>query len=457
MKESNTHGDDERRVSRRTFVGTTGAAATVSLAGCIGGDDEVFEEDELTFWHQEGVPHRVDVFEEFTDRFNEEHDEITITQEPQNWDEVFGALTSALDAGEEPDFMFSLPAFTMTFQSRGDLVDVTDLVERIDDERSFFDPTVRPFQYDGGTWGVPMWDMVYLNHHRADVYEDADAWPPDGWDDWLEATSDVTDADADEYGICLPANRNLWTTQNLYTLMINNDAYVYGPDGGIMFDTPETVETLEFYAEWFDAASPPDATGWGWAEWERSLFQETTFATNGFSSWIRGLQETDHADQWEAIQQPYPDDGQPGSVHYVNNIMVFNEDALDAIGEFVEWLHQPDVYGEWLARTEPTLYLPVTEDGEDADAFWDHDLISQNEEMVQTQFDAIPDATIYGFREMHIENDLYLPSVGELEGSHVLAEVVQELIVNERPPEEAAEWGQERIEEVLEVERSDEL
>jgi hypothetical protein len=69
----------------------------------------------------------------------------------------------------------------------------------------------------------------------------------------------------------------------------------------------------------------------------------------------------------------------------------------------------------------------------------------------------LPHATVYGFRDIHVENDLYLPSVGTLEGSHVLAEVVQELIVNEASPEEAATWGQDRIEEVLEVERSDEL
>lgn len=443
------------RASRRRFVGTLGSAAALSVAGCLGNGDPT-DDTELVFWHQEGVPHRTDVFEEFAERFSEEH-EIDVRPEVQNWDEVFGALTSAIEAGEEPDFMFSLPAFTMTFQARGDLVDVSDLVEQIDSDRSFFEPTVRPFQYDGGTWGIPMWDMVYLNHHRADVYGETDAWPADNWEEWRQATAAVTDPGADQYGICLPANRNLWTTQNLYTLMIQNDSYVYGPDGGIMFDTAETVETLDFYKEWFDAASPPDASGWGWADWERSLFQENAFATNGFSSWIRGLQDTDHHDQWDAIQQPHPEGGDPGSIHYVNNIMVFNDEELDAIGEFVEWLHRPDIYGEWLSRTEPTLYLPVTEAGEDSDEFWEHDLISQYEDMIQTQFEAIPDATIYGFRDIHVENDLYLPSVGELEGSHVLAEVVQELIVEDRSPQDAASWGQDRIEEVLEVERSDAL
>ncbi len=443
-------------VSRRRFVGAVGTGATLSLAGCTGNGDPI-DGEELTFWHQEGVPHRADMFEEFAARFSEEHDDIEVTVEVQNWDELFGALTSALEAGQEPDFMFALPTTTMTFQARGHLVDVSELVERIDDQHTFIEPTVDPFQYDGGTWGIPMWDMVYLNHYRSDIYADVDTWPPSNWDEWLEGVSQVTDEGSDEYGITLPANRNLWTTQNLYTLMIQNDAYVYGPDGGIMFDTEETVETLEFYKNMFEAASPPDATGWDWADWERALFQENAFSTNGFSSWIRGLQDTDHYDQWEAMEQPYPEGGSPGSVHYVNNIMVFNENELDAIGEFVEWLHQPDNYGEWLSNTEPTLYLPVTEAGQDSDAFWEQELVSQYEDMVSQQYEALDNASIYGFREPHVENDLYLPSIGELEGSHLLAEVVEQLIVMDLTPEEAASWGQDRLEDGLDVETSDEL
>lgn len=460
--------------SRRTFL-VTSTAVTAGIAGCIGfgGGDGTDGGDgggggsnggggsgdgsttELVYWHQEGVPHRQEQFEKYTQQFNEEHDDIQVSVEPQNWDEVFGKLTSALEAGNEPDFMFSLPAFTMTFQARGDLVDISDLVDEIQSEHGMFDNAITPFQYEGGTWGIPMWDMVFLNHFRTDTLGETDPWPPDNWEQWLQAASSVTDDD--HYGICLPANKNLWTTENLYTLMINKDAYVYGPDGGIMFDTQETVDALDFYKQMFTQASPPGATSWGWAEWERSLLEDTASSTIGFSSWIRRLEETDLADQFSAMEQPYPDDGQQGSVHYVNDIMVFNEEKQDAIGEFVKYLHSEDIYGEWLANTEPTLYLPVTETGENSDSFWNHELISKHEEMVQTQFDALPHASLYGFRDIHVENDTYIPSVGTLEGSHVLAEVVQELIVNDQSPEDTASWGQQRLQEVLEVDRSDEL
>lgn len=461
--DSNTH------LSRRRFIAAS-TGTTVGLAGCIGGGNGNGggnagtsggggggNQTQLVFWHQEGVQHRVDTFQRFIDKFNEQHDSIQVSQEPQNWNSVFGKLTSALDSGNAPDFMFSLPAFTMTFQSRGDLVDVSSLVKEIDKEHDLYKNTKTPFEYDGGTWGIPMWDMVFLNHFRSDTLGGVNAWPPANWQDWIDAASTVTNADKNKYGIVLPANKNLWTTENLYTLMINGKSYVYGPKGKIMFDTQETVRTLDFYKTMFMKASPPGATNWGWAEWERSLLQETAHSTIGFSSWARRLAETDLVNQFSANRQPVPKNGQEGSIHYTNNIMVFNEEKLDAIGTFVKWLHQQQTYGKWLANLEPTLYLPVTKTGENADSFWNHKLIKQFKPMVKTQFEALPKAQLYGFRDMHVENDLYLPSVGKLEGSHVLAEIVQQLVVNDKSPKEAASWGQSRLEEVLGVKKSDKV
>ncbi|MFC7248884.1 ABC transporter substrate-binding protein [Halomicroarcula sp. GCM10025324] len=467
-------------VSRRRFIKTTAVGSAVALAGCSGGDggsgdggggsggdggSDGSSSDggssgggsptEITFWHQEGVPHRKEQFQRFTDRFNEEHDEVQVTVEGQTWGSVFSKLTSAIEAGNPPDFMFSLPAFTMTFQSRGDLVDVSDIVSDLQEEHDMYENTISPFQYDGGTWGIPMWDMVFLNHFRTDTLGQTDAWPPQNWDEWLQAASSMTDGD--NYGIVLPAASNLWTTENLYNLMINKDSYVYGPDGNVMFDTPETVEVLDFYKQMFNQASPPGATGWGWGQWETSLLQGTAHSTTGFSSWMRRLTETQYSDDFGAMQQPYPDDGQAGSIHYVNDIMVFNEEKKDAIGTFVKWLHSAGTYGEWLANTEPTLYLPVTATGENSDDFWNHEVVSQYESSVQAQFEALPDARLYGFRDIHVENDLYIPSVGTLESSNVLADVVQQLVVSDRSPEEAASWGQSKLEEALGVGPSSQL
>jgi multiple sugar transport system substrate-binding protein len=456
---------NESSVSRRRFVKAAGVSSVVALAGCTaddgndggdnGGSTGGGSPTQLTFWHQEAPPHRKEMFRTFTRRFNEEHEDVQVEVQGQTWGSVFSKLTSALEAGNPPDFMFSLPAFTMNFQARDQLVDVSDIVSDIKSEHNMYESVISPFQYNGGTWGIPMWDMVFLNHYRSDTLSETSVWPPENWDQWLQAATEVT-GDG-QYGIVLPGASNLWTTENVYNLMINNNSYVYGPEGKIMFDTPETVEVLDFYKEMFNQASPPGATGWGWGQWETSLLQGTAHSTTGFSSWMRRLADTDLGDRFSAKQQPYPEGGQAGSIHYTNDIMVFNEEKKDAISTFVKWLHSEGTYGEWLAKTEPTLYLPVTETGETSEKFWNHPIVSRYEESVRTQFEALPDARLYGFRDIHVENDLYLPDIGTLESSNVLADTVQQLLVEDKSPQEAATWGQQKIQEVLGVEASSEL
>ncbi|MDR9412056.1 MAG: extracellular solute-binding protein [Haloferacaceae archaeon] len=435
----------------------------MALAGCTGGQDTDGDSGgstggsgpiQLTYWHQEAPPQRQAMFEEFTERFNAEHDDIQVEVQGQNWGSVFSKLTSALEAGNPPDFIFSLPAFTMDFQARGELVDVTDIVEDINSEHDMYQSAISPFQYQGGTWGIPMWDMVFLNHYRTDTLGQTSVWPPQNWDEWLQASTEVT-GDG-QYGTVMPASSTLWTTENIYTLMVNNDSYVYGPDGNVMFDTPETVEVLDFYKRMYEQSSP-DTTSWSWGEWETSILRGTAHSTIGFSSWMRRLVDTEFADNFSAMPQPYPEGGSPGSIHYVNDIMVFNEEKKDAIGTFIKWMHSEAVYGDWLAKTEPTLYLPVTKTGEESEDFWNHPVVSRYEPSVRAQFEALPDARIYGFRDIHVENDLYIPSVGLLESSNVLADVVQELVVNDRTPAEAATWGQETMQELLGLEPSSSL
>ncbi len=52
-------------------------------------------------------------------------------QESQGWDTAFSKLVSALTAGNPPDVMLSLPALTMTMQSRGEIIPVDDIVESV--------------------------------------------------------------------------------------------------------------------------------------------------------------------------------------------------------------------------------------------------------------------------------------------------------------------------------------
>ena len=64
----------------------------------------------------------------------------------------------------------------------------------------------------------------------------------------------------------LPANRQLYTDQTVYSVMANGEASeIYNEDGSLRFDNPETVAAYDFYNSMM-AFSPPDATSWTWGE-----------------------------------------------------------------------------------------------------------------------------------------------------------------------------------------------
>jgi hypothetical protein len=67
--------------------------------------------------------------------------------------------------------------------------------------------------------------------------------------------------------------------------------------------------------------------------------------------------------------------------------------------------------------------------------------------MVEKQLEVLPNGQLYGFEDP----GAYNPSVGELEGSGVLGEIVQRMVVEDMAPAAAAEWGQTRLQEVLKV------
>jgi multiple sugar transport system substrate-binding protein len=129
--------------------------------------------------------------------------------------------------------------------------------------------------------------------------------------------------------------------------------------------------------------------------------------------------------------------------------MVFKqaEGKMEAITRFTEYMHQPEVNGEWLATMEPTLYLPITEASQQSDSFWSNPVITAHRPMVEKQLEVLPLGQLYGFEEP----GAYNPTVGEFEGSGVLGEIVQRMVIEDLSPQDAAEFGQTRIEEVLQL------
>src|SRR5690606_14888689 len=111
-----------------------------------------------------------------------------------------------------------------------------------------------------------MWNMAHSLWYRKSVFEEAGIEPPTTWDEWLAAAEALT-TDG-QYGIGIPANKNLYTDQTVYDFMINGGAdEIYNSDGTLRFNNPEAVGAFQMYSDLFQF-SPPDSPGWAWGEAE---------------------------------------------------------------------------------------------------------------------------------------------------------------------------------------------
>ena len=184
------------------------------------------------------------------------------------------------------------------------------------------------------------------------------------WDEWLAAVEKLT-TDG-QYGIGLPANKQLYTDQTVYDFMINAGAdEIYNSDGTLRFNNPQTVEAFDMYSKLYKF-SPADSPDWMWGEAEACFANRTA----RWSCSSRSLPPTTRrpraiAEDLGVAPIPYKDGVEnPGTISYVNAAMILTDDPAkqEASKKFLSFLLEPENYGRFI-NAEPGLYLPVTEDG----------------------------------------------------------------------------------------------
>ena len=66
----------------------------------------------VTFWHMEGVPHRVDRIQVLIDEFNQANPDINVKQEVQSWGDIYAKAPASVAAGTSPEILVGIPDFT---------------------------------------------------------------------------------------------------------------------------------------------------------------------------------------------------------------------------------------------------------------------------------------------------------------------------------------------------------
>ncbi|MFO7632198.1 MAG: sugar ABC transporter substrate-binding protein, partial [Caldilinea sp.] len=374
------------------------AAPAQPPAEPAGGDASAAAPVEVKIWHMEQPPHRVERIQELIDEFNAANPGIVVSQEPQNWGEIYTKAPAAVAAGNAPELLFAIPDFTPILNILGKVQPMEDFVAEMDGLHTFYPSAVEPYTYDGHTWAVPLYNMAHSMWYRNSVFAEAGIEPPATWDELLAAVETLTKDG--QYGIGLPANKQLYTDQVVYDFMVNAGAdEIYNADGTLRFDNPQTVEAYDFYSQLYKF-SPPDSPNWTWGEAEACFANGTCAMIPQFTviTTYETQAEGDPADLGVMAIPHSANVEESGTISYSNAVMVLTEDVAkqEAAKEFLRFLLTPGNYGRFL-NMEPGLFLPVTEAGSADETFWNDPLAVKYKSQIETMVENAKNGRLFGF------------------------------------------------------------
>lgn len=399
----------------------------------------------VRLWHMEQPPHRVQRIQQLIDEFNAANPGIVVSQEPQNWGEIYTKAPAAVAAGNAPELLFAIPDFTPILKDLGKVQPMEDLVAEMDALYSFYPTAVEPYAYDGHTWALPLYNMAHSLWYRPSVFAEAGVEPPKTWEEW-EAAVEALTRDG-QYGIGLPANKHLYTDQVVYDFMVNAGAdEIYNPDGTLRFNNPQTVEAYDFYSKLY-RFSPPDSPNWTWGEAEACFANRTCAMILQFTVITTyDTQAEGDPNDLGVIAIPHsPNVEESGTIAYSNAVMLLTEDPAkqEAAKEFLRFLLKPGNYGRFL-NMEPGLFLPVTEAGSQDETFWNDPLAVKYRSQIETMIANARNGRLFGFT-----NGNTFPSIAAISAQNLLAQTLQMVVIDGKPAAEAVAAGQALMEEAI--------
>jgi multiple sugar transport system substrate-binding protein len=320
-----------------------------------------------------------------------------------------------------------------------------DFVAEMDKTHHFYEAAVAPYSYDGSIWAVPLFNMAQSLWYRKSVFEEAGITPPTTWAEWEEAAKKLTTDQ--QYGLGLPANRQLYTDQTVYDFMVNAGAdEIYNEDGTLRFNNPETVAAYDFYKQ-LSQYSPPDSANWLWGDAEACFANRSCAMVLQFTVITTyDTQAEGDAEDLGVLPIPYKEGIEnPGTIAYSNGVMLLTDDPAkqEAAKKFLAFILEPQNYGRFL-NMEPGLYLPITEDGSQAESFWNDPLIVKYKAQVETMVDNSTKGRLFGFT-----NGNTFPSIASISGQNLLAQTLQKVVIEGQTAAEAVAAGQQTMEEAV--------
>ncbi len=290
--------------TRRAMVGAT-AVLALTLAACGGGDDADDAatgggSNELTVWHYFSEDNQVALMDAYAEKFEAEHEGVTVNNVFQPYDQMNSKVVSAAGAGQGPDVIVFNGAEWSTLAMAGALAPLDDYWADFADADQF--PEAVLHGMEGSTYAVQGYVNLLGLWYNADILEEIGVEPPTTMEELESAMAAAVEAG--HRGItlsALPQSQGEW------------QAYPWLSSAGFDYENLDEAALAEGFGRvrgWIEEGYLSQEA----VTWDQTVpFQQFTaggvaFAENG--NWQMGAADADADFEYGVVPLPLDEGGQ---------------------------------------------------------------------------------------------------------------------------------------------------
>ncbi|MGE3539447.1 MAG: ABC transporter substrate-binding protein [Candidatus Tectimicrobiota bacterium] len=178
--------------------------------------------------------------------------------------QILPKLAASLEAGNPPDIARHDPWITTLYRSQGHLLEVTDLVEKMQRVPGGLFPVFSEVLHKGKAYVIPQSISPSPLVTRLDLLEAAKVQPPKTWDEFVEVCLKLQQPPKlTGYGICLGLTTD--TNGNVMSIIWSHGGKLVEADNKtVTLHSPGTVQAVQLIADMYlkHKIIPKGAIGW---------------------------------------------------------------------------------------------------------------------------------------------------------------------------------------------------
>jgi len=392
----------------------------------------------LKVWSTQVEYDSIPATEFLVQKFEQENPGIEIDLQIVPWGEIEAKWAPAVAAGTQPDISSANPVHMSSLAGGGYLEPVDDVINVIGPEN--LQPNYLRLQKmpNGKYYGIPYIVAPITFWYRKDLMAEAGLEVPKRWDEWLNAAAKLKTEET--WGTLW------WVSPNVnHVFEATNKSYWLGPDGNVVYNSPETIEAFKFMKE-LSNYGPAGFLNYGFTEVNNALTYGKVAMAPHYTDFIVDLSRRKPDLMKNMGNAQIPANKVEGTGIGGNCWIMFKSPRTEEAGKFLQFMMRKENVKYWFQEAKGGWLPPLNSLFDDPD-FWNKEPYKSYPDVYKV---LVQNAIVGSLQGMDFEN---WPYAGEIEGSWINVIEFQKYALEGKPVDKAVADAAREMERIVEAAR----